>query len=256
MEPVSSRSRPESESVESTAAEVEAGACLPREPEPLASRASDEPPRPPAVAALVDKHPPPASTNPAQPSPSLLPSPAPSLPSPLPPASAGSDKVGKGPHPGFALGVGVNLARPGKSTAGEVSLGLVVDLGEPSVSLFTSEGSGTASALGVSAGLSGQVTLLGDARRFEGSGQELGVNLARGGASLDFSSEVPGGPIEFNGATVSFGPSIGRDGHYFDTTTQVWSASELAQAAVHGVHDIQEALRRISQLPGPRRFGP
>ena len=238
MEPISSRNRSESESADPTAAEVEAGACLPREPEPLQSRLGDEPAqRAPAVAALVDKHPRVASAGSATRSP-----------------AGGS--TGKSSHPGIALSVGVNLAVAGKTMGGEASVGLVVDLGEPSISVFTSSGSGTAAAPTLSAGVSGQVSLVADVTKFSGSGQELGVNSPRGSGSFNFSSPTPGGPIELNGVTGSYGAGVGMDAHYFATTTKVWSLSDLAHAAVQGAHDIRAALQRVSQLPGPRRFGP
>jgi len=238
MEPISSRNRSESEPGEPTAAEVEAGACLPREPEPVQSRLVDQPTqRPRAVVALVDKQLPVTSTGSATRSP-----------------AAGS--AGKTSHPGVALSVGVNLAVAGKGMGGEASLGIVVDLGEPSISLFTSSGRGTAAAPTLSAGVSGQVSLIADATKFSGSGQELGVNSTRASGSFNFSSATPGGPIELNGVTGSYGTGIGMDAHYFDTTTKVWTLSDLADAAVQGVQDVREALRRAAQLPGPRRFGP
>ena len=236
MEPVSNQNR--SSSDEPTPAELDAAACLAREPAPLdAQGAEPAPPLAPAVAALVDKHPPPGRAAP----------PAPAQPSTSATASS---------HQGFALGIGINFAPPGTAVGFEASLGVVVDLGEPELSLFTSTGSGKSLASGVSAGISGQVSLIGDVTRFWGSGEEVGVNLPRGGSTLNFTTPAPGGAPELNGITVSYGPSLGADGHDFETITQGRSLREIGDAIAQGVHDIEAALKRAAGLPGPRRFGP
>jgi hypothetical protein len=229
MEPVSNNNRPSPD--DPTPAELEAGACLPREPEPLESRLTEALPSPaPAVTALVDKHPPSAAAV-------------------TPPRSSTSASPAKSPaHPGVALSIGINAATPSKTRGVEASLGIVVDLSEPKISVFSSSGSGKAVALGLSAGISGQASLVRDVTKFWGPGEELGVNLPRLGAAMNFTTPAPGGPIELNGVTGSVGASIGVDGHYYaGTTTERWSVS---------LHDVKDALKRAAGLPGPRRFGP
>jgi len=218
MEPISDSRRTSPD--EPTPPEIEAGACLPREPEPLACRLTDAPTAPtPAVKALVDKYPPSVSAAPAEP-------------------SRANPSGAKGSvHPGIALSVGGNLAAgPGLAVGAEASIGVVVDLSEPKISLFTSAAWGTAVAPGVSAGASGQLSLVKDVSRFWGSGAEHGLNLSAGGASLNHSTPTPGGPRELNGATLSLGPSVGGDGHYFEgTTTERWGAT---------LDEIKDAVKR------------
>lgn len=136
---------------------------------------------------------------------------------------------------------------PGVAVGAEASIGVVVDFTEPKVSVFTSSAWGTALAPGVSAGASGQATLVADVSKFWGSGAEHGVNLPAGGAALNYTTTEPGGPRELNGVTGSVGPSIGGDAHYFEgTTTERWSLS---------LDQVKEALHRFANLPGLRRFG-
>jgi hypothetical protein len=90
----------------------------------------------------------------------------------------------------------------------------------------------------VSAGVSGQVSGMKDVTKFWGSGAEHGLNLSAGGFAINHATSEPGGSRESNGATVSVGPSLGGDAHYFEgTTTERWSTS---------IRDIKEALRRAS----------
>src|SRR3954462_985647 len=114
MEPLSSTNS--KSSVEPTPAEVDAAACLPQEPEPLASGpavaplASDA-----AVATLVEKHPPPTS----------------GASGPSAPSAPGTAKASA--HPGIALSAGFSFVPPGKAVGIEAAVGVVVDLGEPGV---------------------------------------------------------------------------------------------------------------------------
>lgn len=210
-----------------TPAELEAGACLPRDPEPLESRATDAPPMStPAVKALVDKHPPPGTAPPRS----------------EPRVTAHTPHRA---HPGFALGIGLNAALPGKFGAHGGSVGVVVDLGEPKISVFSSDGSGKATGSAISAGVSAQVSLIADVRKFWGTGGELGVNGSKLGAALNFSSAAPGEPLELNGVTGSIGAGVGVDAHYYYTKTQGGGLSEF-----------KGAVDRAGGLPGLRRFGP
>jgi len=223
MEPISNSNRPTSD--EPTPAEINAGECLPHEPEPLECRVTDAPAAPPptAVKSLVDKHPPSLSAAPREPSQA----------SPSAPVASS--------RPGIALSVGGNIAiGPGIAVAAEGSIGVVVDLNEPKISVFTSAAWGTAVAAGVSAGVSGQLSLVKDVTKFWGSGAELGVNLPGGavspGAALNYTTPTPGGPREFSGVTGSLGPGLGGDTHYFEgNTTERWGTSPQA---------IKDALKR------------
>jgi hypothetical protein len=202
---------------EPTSAELEAGASLVQEPEGLESRATDAPPLPAPVQRLVDQH--------------------------------GSSLQGSGaPHRGVALAVAGNAAAgPGVAVGGEASVGIVVDLTEPKISVFTSGAWGTALASGVSAGVSGQASLVRDVRKFWGSGADHGINTPGWGASLNHTTPAPGGPREPNGLTASVGPSIGVDAHYFEgNTTERWSLS---------LDQLKDAMRRFADLPGIRRLG-
>jgi len=202
---------------EPTPAELEAGASLIQEPERLESRATDAPAQPASVQRLVDEHP-------------------------------SSAQVNGAPHRGFALAVGGGAAAgPGIAVGGEASVGVVMDFTEPKISVFTSSAWGTAIASGVSAGVSGQASVVGDVRRFWGSGAEHGLNTPAGGASLNHTTSTPGGPRELNGVTASVGPSIGGDVHYFEgNTTERWSLS---------LNQLKDAVMRFVGLPGIRRFG-
>lgn len=201
---------------EPTPAELEAGASLIQEPERLESRATDPPPQPASVQQLVHRHP--------------------------SPQGAGA------PHRGVALAIGGGAAAgPGIAIGGEASVGVVVDLTEPKISVFTSGAWGTAIAPGVSAGVSGQASVVADVRKFWGSGAQHGLNTPAGGASLNHATSAPGGPRELNGVTASVGPSIGGDVHYFEgNTTERWSLS---------LDQLKDAVRRFAGLPGIRRFG-
>ena len=223
MDPISNSNRLTSD--EPTPAEIDAGACLPHEPEPLQCRRTEAPAAPPpaAVKSLVDKYPPSVSSAPREPSQAS------------PSAPKGSS------HPGIALSVGSNVAiGPGIAVGAEGSIGVVVDLSERKISVFTSAAWGTAVAAGVSAGGSGQLSVMKDVTKFWGSGAELGVNLPGGavspGAALNYTTPAPGGPREFNGVTGSLGPGLGGDAHYFEgNTTERWSTSPQA---------IKDALKR------------
>jgi len=139
------------------------------------------------------------------------------------------------------------VAGPAIAVGGETALGIVVDFTEPKVSLFTSGAWGTAIAPGVSAGVSGQASLVADVRKFWGSGAEHGLNAPGGGASLNHTTSTPGGPRELNGVAASLGPSIGGDVHYFEGhTTERWSLS---------LDEVKGVLHRLANLPGLRRFG-
>jgi hypothetical protein len=212
MEPTRPTEANRTASLEPTPEELEAGASLPREPPPeqLVSRDPGAPP-PPAVQSLINKH----------------------------QSSA---------HPGVALSIGVSAAvGPGIAVGAEASVGVVVDLAEPKVSLFVTSGAGTAIASGVSAGVSGQVSVLNNAEKFWGSGAEHGVNLPGGGAALNHTTPAPGGERTLNGITASFGPSIGADAHYFEGTTKRISL---------GLEAVAQTVKEFVGLPGPRRFGP
>lgn len=225
MEPLSSTRR--SSSDDPTLAEIEAGACLPREPGPLSSTSSNPASdSAPAVKALVDRHPPRTASGAAH-------------------QSQASVPHETGAHPGFALGVGFNVAMPGAIGAIGAEVGVVVDLGEPKIALFGSDGAGKALVSGLSVGLSAQASLVADVRKFWGAGGELGVNLPDLGVAINLSSPGPGEPLECNGVTVSVGPSIGVDAHYFETKT-----------TGGGVSEIRDAVRRAAGLPGLRRLGP
>ena len=212
MEPTRSSGATQTPSLEPTPEELEAGASLPREPapEPVECRATDAPP-PPAVQSLIDKHQSP-------------------------------------PRPGLALSIGVSAAvGPGIAVGAETSVGIVVDLVEPDVSVFVSSGSGTAIASGVSAGVSGQISLLHDVEKFWGSGAEHGINLTAGGAAVQHTTPKPGGELTPNGLSASFGPSVGVDAHYFEGVTERIGMS---------LDDLSHAVKQLAGLPGPRRFGP
>lgn len=200
-----------------TPAELEAGASLTEEPPRLESRATDVPPQSASVQRLVDQH------------------------------RSSSQNAGA-PHRGVALAIGAGAAAgPGLAIGGEASVGVVVDFTEPKISLFTSSAWGTAIAPGVSAGINGQASAVADVEKFWGSGAEHGLNTPAWGASLNHTTCEPGGPRELNGATVSTGPSIGGDVHYFEgNTTERWSLS---------LDQLKEAVRRLADLPGIRRFG-
>lgn len=198
------------ESLEPTPEEEAAGASLPREPAPalVSSRDTAAPPPPPAVQSLIDKHERPA-------------------------------------HPGFALSLGVSAAvGPGIAVGAEASIGIVVDLAEGKLSLFTSRGWGTALASGVSAGATGQVSLVRDVGKFWGSGAEHALNLLPVGVARNYSTPEPGGELEPNGFSASAGPSVGADAHYFEGTTKEHIGLSL------------DDVTRASGLPSPRRFGP
>jgi len=211
-----SPSGPRNSSVEPTPEEVAAGASLPRDPEPekLESRADDAPPAPPSpppsVQKLIDAH-------------------------------------GAAPHGAVALSVGVNAAvGPLVAVGGELSVGVVVDLAEPELSLFVSRGSGMGAASGVSAGASMQVSLVKDLSKFWGAGAEHGLNLPGGGLALNHAM-AENGELEVNGVTESLGPSFGVDAHYFEGTTERWSLSW---------NDVKSAVKQVTGLPGPHRSGP
>jgi len=126
-------------------------------------------------------------------------------------------------------------------------VGVIVDLTEPKISLFTSGAWGTAIAPGVSAGINGQASVVADVKKFWGSGAEHGLNTPAWGASLNHTTSKPGGPRELNGATVSTGPSIGADVHYFEgNTTERLSLS---------FEQLKDAVRRFAGHAGIRRFG-
>jgi len=202
---------------EPTPAELEAGASLIQDPERLESRATDAPALPSSVQRLVDEH--------------------------------RSSAQGTGAaHRGLALAVGGSAAAgPGIAVGGEASVGVVVDFTEPKISVFTNSAWGTAIASGVSLGVSGQASVVGDVRKFWGSGAEHGLNTPGGGASFNHSTPTPGGPRELNGLTASVGPSIGGDVHYFEgNTTERWSLS---------LDQLKAAVMRFAGLPGIRRFG-
>jgi hypothetical protein len=203
---------------EPTAAELEAGASLLQEPERFESRATDAPPLPRTVQRLGDSH---------------------------GPSAAGTST----PHRGVALAVGGGAAAgPGIAVGGEASVGVVVDFAEPKISVFTSGAWGTAIASGVSAGVSGQASLVRDVKKFWGSSAEHGVNTPGWGASLNHTTPAPGGRREPNGITGSVGPSIGVDVHYFEgNTSERWSLS---------LDQLKDAVRRFAGLAGVRRFGP
>lgn len=205
-----------SPATEPTAAELEAGASLLQEPERLESRAPDVSP-PPAVQRLVEQH-------------------------------RSSAPTAGAPHRGVAVAVGGGVAiGPGIAVGAEASVGVVVDLTEPKISVFTSSAWGTATAPGVSAGVSGQASAVADVRKFWGSGAEQGVNTPAGGAALNYTTPAPGGQRELNGASASVGPSLGGDAHYFEgNTSERWSLS---------LDQIKDAVRRFAGLPGIRRFG-
>jgi hypothetical protein len=230
MEPISNPNR--SSSAEPTLAELESAACLPREPEPLESRPTDaSPPSASAVELLVDRYS--ASTSAAPPE-----------------AFTDEGSAAKGAvHPGIALSVGGSFATgPGIALGAEASIGVVVDLSEPKISVFTSANWGTAVASGISAGVSGQLSLVKDVTKFWGSGAEHGLNLSPGGAALNYTTPSPGGPREFNGVTGSVGPSLGVDGHYFEgTTSERWSVS---------LREIKDALTRAASQSEPLCVGP
>ncbi len=225
MDPLSSTKR--SSFDDPTPAEIEAGACLPREPEPLASTTSEPPLNSaPAVKALVERHPPSAAAIPLD-------------------QSRGSAADKDSAHPGLALGVGFNVAMPGAMGAIEGTVGIVVDLGEPKISVFGSDGAGKALASGLSAGVSAQASYVVDVRKSWGAGAELGVNFPDFGVAVNFSAPSRGGPLEWNGFSISVGPSIGVDAHYLETETNGG-----------GVSEIKDALHRATGLPGLRRWGP
>jgi hypothetical protein len=150
------------------------------------------------------------------------------------------------PHRGFALGIGANAAvGPVIAVGGEASVGVVVDITDPKISLFTSSAGGAAIASGVSLGVSGQISAVRDVSKFWGSGAEDGVNLPAGGGAINYTTAGPGGERTVNGLTDSIGPSIGADVHFFEgTTTERWSLS---------LDDIKDTL---ASLAGPRRLGP
>jgi len=218
MEPTRISGSPAPLVPEPTSAELEAGASLVQEPERLDSRATDAPPLPRSVQRLVDNH-------------------------------GSSAPRNSGPHRGVALAVGGSAAAgPGMAVGGEASVGVVVDFTEPKISVFTSGAWGTAIASGVSAGVSGQASLVRDVSKFWGSGAEHGANTPGWGASLNHTTPAPGGPRELNGITGSVGPSIGVDVHYFEgNTTERWSLS---------LDQLKDAVRRFAGLAGIRRFGP
>ena len=226
---------------EPTPAEIDAGACLPRALEPLQSRLSEAPAEPaPAVKALVEAYPPSVSAAPPEP----------------PQGSTGAPKGSSvrpgisSVRPGIAVSIGGNLAAgPGIAVGVEASIGVVVDLSVPKISVFTSGAWGTAVAPGVSAGVSGQLSLVKDMTQFWGSGSEYGLNLSPGGA-INYSTPTPGGSREFNGVTGSLGPNLGGDAHYLEgSTTERGSIS---------LHEIQDALKRAVGLgePEPMCVGP
>jgi len=106
--------------------------------------------------------------------------------------------------------------------------------------VFTSASWGTAIVPGVSAGVAGQVSGMRDVSKFWGSGAEVGADLPgraiSPGVSINYTTPAPGGPREFNGATLSLGPGLGGGGHYLEgTTTERWSTS---------LHQIKDALKR------------
>jgi hypothetical protein len=195
-----------------TSAELEASASLIEEPVRLESRSTDVSPLSASVQRLVDQH---------QPS---------------------SQNTGA-PHRGVALAVGGGAAAgPGIAVGGEASVGVIVDFTEPKISLFTSGAWGTAIAPGLSAGISAQASGVWDVKKFWGSGAEHGLNPPAWGASLNHTTSQPGGSREPNGATVSLGPSIGADAHYFEgNTTERWSLS---------FGQLKEAVRRFAGLLG------
>lgn len=210
MEPTRSLGSTQTPSLEPTPEELEAGASLPREPapQPIECRASapDAPP-PPGVQSLIDKHQSP-------------------------------------PRPGLAFSVGIGAAvGPGIAVGAEASVGIVVDLVEPDVSVFFSSGSGPGIASLISAGVSGQISLLHDVEKFWGSGAEHGINLTVGGAAVQHTTSKPGGELTPNGLSASFGPSVGADAHFFEGTTL-------------SLDDLTQAMKQLTGLPGPRRFGP
>ena len=222
MEPISNSNRTSLD--EPTPAEIEAGASLPREPEPLESRRPDaQQPSPPAVKTLVDRYRA-ADAVPAEPAKTVAEA-----------ATSGAS------HPGIALSIGGNIAAgPGIAVSAEGALGVVVDLSEGKISLFTSACWGTAIAPGVSAGVSGQVSGVKDVTKFWGSGAEVGVNLPAAAlvpsGALIYSTPEPGGRGELNAITLSRGPSVGGDGHYMEgTTTERWSTS---------LREIKDVLKR------------
>jgi hypothetical protein len=146
----------------------------------------------------------------------------------------------------LAIGGGA-AAGPGIAVGGEASVGVVVDFTEPKISVFTSGAWGTAIAPGVSAGVSGQASVVADVRKFWGSGAEHGLNTPAAGASLNHATLAPGGPRELNGITASVGPSIGGDVHYFEgNTRERWSLN---------LEQLKDAVKRLASLPGLRRFG-
>ncbi|HET7538996.1 MAG TPA: hypothetical protein VFK05_03965 [Polyangiaceae bacterium] len=87
-----------------------------------------------------------------------------------------------------------------------------------------------------------------DATKFWGSGAEHGLNLAPGGAAINYSTPAPGGSREFNGLTGSIGPSLGGDAHYFEgSTTERWSIS---------LREIKAALARAADPTHAMCVGP
>lgn len=73
---------------------------------------------------------------------------------------------------------------------------------------------------------------------------------SRSGVAINYTTPAPGGPLEFNGltASVSPGPGVGGDAHYFEGST--------AERGSLSLGDIKDALQRAAGLPGLRRFGP
>lgn len=231
MEPSTVSNRRTNASPEPTAEEIEAGACLTRPPERPEGRDTDEPPPPtPAVQSLVDKH--------EAAAPSQI----------FPPTNAGVPAAGTSAHRGIALSFGVNFAvGPIAAVGGELSVGVVVDLTDPDISVFASDGRGSAEATGVSAGFSGQVSYVHDLAKLLGSGVELGLNAGPASLAANFARTRPGAVPELNGGTLSVGPSIGADVHLFETRTEHVSVI---------LNDMADAVRQMASLPGPRRFGP
>jgi len=231
MEPSKVSSTPPNASLLPTPEEIEAGASLTQAPERLESRATDEPPAPaPAVQSLIERHA------------------AATAPRTLPQAASGNAEGKSLPHHGIALSVGTNIAvGPGYAVGAELNLGVVVDLTEPKISLFASDGWGTAEAPVLSAGASAQVSYVDDIEKFWGSGRELGVNVPAAGFARSYTTPEPGGEPQPNARTLSAGPSIGADIHDFETSTERVSMSW---------NDVKNAFERAMGLPGPRRFGP
>jgi len=207
-------------SIEPTPEELEAGASLMQAPERLESRATDAPPPAslhPAVKNLVDKCAPPP---PALPAPSR-------------------------PHDGMTLGVGASLAIGPARIGAEVSAGVVLDFTEPRIAVFTNRAWGPAVGTGVSAGVSGQASVVNDVQKFAGEGTSIGLNGPEGGGAINLAKPASGGRPEFNGITVSAGPSLGGDLHYFEGTT-----------VEHFSFSLQDLKDLMKSIPSPRRLGP